>query len=160
MTLLHRQRIPRAEYGPGWPMMLLLGLITAVVVVGGVALWQSGDTGTVTGVGDVTAVTPGAESTFTAEEEIMVKLAAQGYIPMQAVDWDTIELKRAVAQGLVPEQALRPYIAPYEPLFTQEELATIELAEKGLIPWQTVDWEDVELRRLIDKGLIPRQAAP
>ena len=70
-------------------------------------------------------------------------------------------LREAVSQGYVPEQALRSYYsAGVEPLFTQEELATIELAEKGLIPMESVNWEEVELKRLANKGLIPYQAAP
>lgn len=100
------------------------------------------------------------EPLLTVEELALVQLANTGHIPLQAVDWDTIELKRAVAKGLVPLQALQKARTESEPLFTAEELATIELAGRGLIPRQTVDWEAVELSRLANQGLIPRAAAP
>ncbi len=159
MAVVQQQGTPRVGHGPGTPTLVLMALITAAVVIGGVALWENSQDGISESAPSAVVATEPA-SIFTAEEEIMMKLAVQGYIPMEAVDWDAIHLKEAVAQGLVPEQALRPYLAPYEPIFSSEELATIELAEKGLIPMQTVDWDDVELRRLIAKGLIPRQAAP
>ena len=139
---------------------LVLGLIALAVIALAVAFATSqGTTETETATRTVADVEPTA--VFTEEEQIMMELAAKGYIPMAAVDWEAMALKEAVAQGYVPEQALRPYyFEGAEPLFTNEELATIELAEKGLIPMESVDWEAVELKRLANKGLIPRQAAP
>ena len=139
---------------------LALGLITLAVIALAVAFVTSRDsTETATATRTVAEVEPTA--VFSQDEQIMMELAAKGYIPIAAVDWEAMALKEAVAQGYVPEQALRPFYSEgAEPLFTSEELATIELAEKGLIPMESVDWEEVELKRLANKGLIPYQAAP
>lgn len=108
----------------------------------------------------VATVNPGSEPLLSQEELITIRLANQGLIPMAAVDWEMIELKRAVAQGWVPEQALQKATVEAEALFTDEELATIDLASKGLIPSQAVDWDEVALKQLVKRGLIPRAAAP
>lgn len=151
-----------AERTPGRNAWIFLGIIILAVVAGGIALVLNLDTAepeTATPTRTVAEIE--STSVFTEEEQIMMELAAKGYIPMQAVDWEAMYLKEAVAQGYVPEQSLHPYFSEgSESLFTEEELATIELAEKGLIPMQSVDWEEVELKRLANQGLIPRQAAP
>ncbi len=36
----------------------------------------------------------------------MIELAQTGQIPMQAVDWDEVALKKLVNQGLIPREAL------------------------------------------------------
>jgi hypothetical protein len=140
-------------------MMVLAGLVTVGLLAGAIGLWRSLDTEVPTAA---VAVPPKVEASgvFTADELIMMDLANRGYIPKQAVDWRTIELKKLVAKGLVPEQALRSTKAPVGALFSTEELVTIDLAKKGLIPMQTVDWDVVELKRLANLGLIPRQAVP
>lgn len=159
MTLHAEHRIGGFGHGGRRSMMVLAGLVTVGLVAGAIGIWQSIDTEVPTAA---VAVVPEVEASgvFTAEELIMMDLANRGYIPEQAVDWSTIELKKLVARGLVPEQALRSSIAPAGALFSSEELATIDLANKGLIPMQTVDWDVVELKRLANQGLIPRQAVP
>lgn len=142
----------------GWFVLGLVALAVIAIVIG-VAMSVNTEP-EVTDSARSAAEVP-IQTAFTSEELIMMELAAKGYIPMQAVDWEAMALRQAVADGYVPEQALRPYFAEgNEPLFTAEELTTIELAEKGLIPMQTVDWEEVELKRLANKGLIPWPAAP
>ena len=88
-----------------------------------------------------------------------MRLANTGLVPMAAVDWETVGLKQAVAAGWVPEQALLA-AASAEPVFTDQQLATIDLATKGLIPAQTVNWDDVALKQLIRRGLVPLAATP
>jgi hypothetical protein len=90
------------------------------------------------------------------QDLFMAKLANEGYIPRQAVDWETVDLKRLVNMGLVPAAALEP--AAVDHLFTELELLEIDLANRGLIPQQAVDWETLEMKRLVNMGLIPRQA--
>lgn len=147
--------------GAGWFWGLLTTTVAVlaivVVVVSGVA--DKSET-----VGSVetnhVSVAPAPESLLSSEEIVTVRLANAGLIPMAAVDWETIELKKAVARGWVPEQALQPASMTGETVFTQEELATIDLASRGLIPTQTVDWDDVALKQLVSRGLVPKAARP
>jgi len=69
-----------------------------------------------------------------------------------------LRTEQLVNQGLVPAQTLELYRPPVEPLFTKSELLMIELAESGQIPMPAVDWEEVQLKRLVNQGLIPREA--
>jgi hypothetical protein len=96
---------------------------------------------------------------FRSEQRILADLAIAGYIPYAAVDWDYVELEPWVIQGHVPKQALQPYTEPVEPLWTAQERRMIELAATGQIPPEAVDWQKVSTKRLINQGLIPRQAA-
>lgn len=165
MAVLGDTRDGSTIQGNGVPLKWALGFVVAVVattvVVGGwLAIRQDAPEA-------VSQNTPralpesgsGSESILTADEVIMIRLATAGIIPMAAVDWDTIELKRAVARGFVPELALHKAEANADPLYSSEELATIDLANRGLIPNQSVDWELAELKDLANRGLIPRAAA-
>lgn len=102
------------------------------------------------------ALEPATEATGT-EPLTLEQLANRGLIPAAAVPEPSV-LEQLVNRGLVPAQALEPAAQPVEPLFTEEEMATMTLANQGLIPHDSVDWEDVELRRLVNRGLIPRAA--
>jgi hypothetical protein len=106
------------------------------------------------------AVVPASGSLITPDERILMQLANQGYIPNEAVDWEDLQTKALVNEGLIPAQALQPAIEPGESPYTAEERLMMDLANRGLIPDQAVDWETIELKRLINQGLIPRQAAP
>ncbi len=43
---------------------------------------------------------------YTPDELLMIDLANTGQIPMEAVDWDEVALKKLVNQGLLPRAAL------------------------------------------------------
>lgn len=133
-----------------------IGAITVMVVSG---FSETDTTGNINESAQALAI-PAPDSFLSSEETLTMRLANTGLIPMAAVDWETIELKRAVARGWVPEQALQPATPNIEPVFTSEELATIDLATRGLIPSQTVNWDDVALKQLVNRGLIPKAATP
>lgn len=147
---------PQAPSGVGFGWVPGALVAIAIAAVAAAALYfafsdDGGATGTVAGT-----ATPVAAAVMHDPDLIMAKLANEGYIPRAAVDWETVELKRLVNKGLVPAAALEP--ARVEPLFTENELLEIDLANRGLIPRQAVDWETVETKRLVNMGLIPRQA--
>ena len=76
MAVVHQQGTPRVSHGPGTPMLALIALITTLVVIGGFALWQSRQDDSVVSA-PTAVVTAEPASIFTAEEEIMMKLARQ-----------------------------------------------------------------------------------
>lgn len=94
---------------------------------------------------------------FRSEQQILADLANRGYIPAEAADWRLLRTEQLVNQGQIPAQTLEPYRTPVQPLFSEAELVMIELAESGQIPREAVDWSEVELKKLVDQGLIPRQ---
>ena len=93
-----------------------------------------------------------------SEQQILADLANMGYIPAAAVDYQLLMTERLANQGLVPAETLEPYYPPVEPLYSAREMLTIEQAESGQIPMASVDWDEVELKRLVNQGLIPRAA--
>ena len=92
------------------------------------------------------------------DQAILAELANRGYIPSAAVDWRQLKTEELVNQGLIPAQTLEPYIAAAEPLFSESELLTMEFARSRQIPVQAVDWQAVEMKKLVNEGFIPRQA--
>lgn len=155
-----RSRVQQSKLFWGLLGLALAATATAVVVAGGLSD-QDEPVGAARGTESAVAESgSGSQGLVTAEETVLIRLAEAGIIPMAAVDWDTIELKKAVEKGLVPAQALQPAAVSVDPIYTSEELATIDAALRGLIPSQAVDWDLAELKRLISQGLIPRAAAP
>ena len=147
---------PRApsRLGFGWVPGALVAIAVAAVAAAAFYFAFSDDGGA-TGTAAETA-TPAAAAVIYDQDLVMARLANQGYIPRAAVDWEAVELKRLVNMGLVPAAALES--ATPESLFTQVELLEIDLANRGIIPTQAVDWETIEMKRLVNMGLIPRQA--
>lgn len=154
MAVIERERVqerpapkapaPQRRFGT----MIWALAILAIAAVAAVAVILA------TGGEDGTQAAPDLRS----EQQILADLANQGYIPAAAVDHKLLMTERMVNQGLVPAQALEPYAPPVEPLYTAQELSTLELAESGQIPMESVDWDEVALKRLVNQGLIPRQA--
>ena len=160
MTLLERERIetrPPVEEKPSgrrldvWTWAAGIVAILAVVAATVAIVLQTDETV----IDEPSAV---AEPLFTEREVLMMRLANQGYIPRQAVDWELMEMKQLVNLGLIPAQSLEPYVAPVEPLYTSQDRVMLDLVNRGLIPRESIDWEQIELRRLVNLGLIPRQA--
>ena len=49
---------------------------------------------------------PPVEPLYTAEELLTIKLARNGQIPMESLDWSEVQLKELVNQGMSPREAL------------------------------------------------------
>lgn len=141
-----------------------LAFIALAAVVVAAVLLNTGEneaTGAVATTGGAVATqavaTPTAPS-LQSDQQILANLANLGHIPAAAVDWTLVRTEQLVNQGLIPAQTLQPYVAPVVPLFSEHETLMIELARSGQIPVQAVDWEDVEMKKLVNEGLIPREA--
>jgi hypothetical protein len=143
---------PRRSFAIVWALaaLALAATVTAIVLVA---------TGSES-AGDPVAATPAVQMPdLRSEQRILADLAIAGYIPYEAVDWELLTTEDLVNQAQIPAQTLQPYSDPVDPLFTAEELRMIDLAATGQIPWEAVDWQTVETKRLVNRGLIPRAAA-
>lgn len=176
MTLLERERVetkPRVEEpmierkpGPrrtGWMWVLAVLAVAAVATVAIVVALSGGEESAAPVTEAPTTEAPVAlemPSIYTDDELALIRLAAVGYIPKEAVPWDTIEMKQLVARGLLPEAALRPDAPVVEPVFTHDEMASLELISTGRIPKGSVDGEVMYLKQLISQGLVPREILP
>ncbi len=127
-----------------------LAIIALAAVAAVVVLFVTG--------GEETTTAGEAATDYRSEQQIIADLANQGYLPAAAVDWQLLKTERMVEQGLVPAEALEPAVSPVAPLFSPDELLTIELANTGQIPTEAVDWSGVALKKLVNQGLIPREA--
>jgi hypothetical protein len=126
--------------------MLAVAAVAVVVVVAIVAT-----------TGDEPAAT--TEIDVRSDQQKLADLAGLGYIPSEAVDWQLLRTEELVNRGLIPSLALHTAATPpTAPLFSDADLFMIELAQTGRIPMQSVDWQEVELKRLVNRGLIPRAA--
>jgi hypothetical protein len=164
--LEERVEVPEEQKAPSRRRYVWFGLLAVAVALiaaaGIVALFMGGGGGEETTEAVVAppaaaATEPATMPEVRSEQQILADLARRGYIPMAAVDWELLKTEELVNQGLIPAQVLRPYVPPVEPLFTAEEMASIELAQAGGIPMGSVDWDRVELKRLVNRGFIPRQ---
>lgn len=158
-TTLERQEEIQREQGPsrrprtGWALGILAALALAAVTVAAVAvLWP--------GPQDRSLETQGStRSLYTAQELTMKRLAAQGQIPKQAVEGGTWLIKELVNKGLIPWETLEPYRPPIEPLYTAQELTMMRLVAQGQVPRQAIEGGTWLIKELVNKGLIPREAA-
>ena len=165
MTVIAGQQAKNG-WTPKLPTPVVTAVLAVIVAVAAVTAFAFLTTGgeeapqaAVSSAGEATqaAPTPVAPD-LRSDQEILAELASQGYIPAAAVDWRLLETEQLVNQGLIPAQTLQPYVAPTEPLFSESELLTMELARSGQIPMQAVDWEEVEMKKLVNEGFIPREA--
>ena len=132
-------------------------LVLAVVGLGAWAIVESNQTA-VSGEAAVAGPATQVVQEIRSEQRILADLASRGYIPSAAVDWRLLRTEELANRGLIPAETLEPYRPAVEPLFSDSELLMMELARTGRIPRQAVDWGEVELKRLVNQGLIPREA--
>lgn len=156
MAVLERERIeeivlPRGGTSEtsksyGWIMALAILALAAVAVVIGF---------TVAG-GGTAQLSEATATLLTPEEQALVRLANQGYVPNEAIDWETINTKLLVNQGVVPAETLEPYAPAPAPLVTPAASALMDAVTKGIVPEQALDQELITTKQLINQGLIPR----
>lgn len=154
MSVLTRERettrIPeRRRFG--WMMVLpVLGI--AAVAASGLTVALSG--------GEEAAPAPVSVVPAVVDSDLIAgRLANQGLIPMEAVDWERVEMQRLANQGLIPKQALIPKTEEPESLYTPEERAIMDAVRRGEIPKAVLDGEPFLTKRLINQGLLPKGAA-
>jgi hypothetical protein len=136
----------------GW-RALALSVVAAVAAVGvGVA--------TLTSRPVVPIEEPGREtSLYTAHERTMMRLVAQGQIPAETLNTDPFIIKRLVNEGFVPRETVQSSPAPRTSLYSEQERALMNAVAGGQVPEEALDGDSFLIKRLIDQGQIPREAA-
>ena len=99
---------------------------------------------------------PVAVQDFRSDQQILEDLAARGYLPTKAVNEEILDTERLVNRGLIPAKTLEPYTEP--PLFTETELLMMHYVNMGQLPPESINSETIELKRLILRGMLPREA--
>lgn len=136
------ERVGRRSYG--WIVVLAAFAVAAVAVAIGFVL-----------SGARTTQPEAAATLLTPDEQALVRLANQGYIPAAAVNWELIDTKLLVNEGIVPAQTLEPYTPALASLWTPQERALMDAVARGLVPEQALDHEAITTKQLINQGLIP-----
>jgi hypothetical protein len=85
-------------------------------------------------------------------QEFLARLAAQGYIPSEAVDQRQLQLERAIAGGHVPAATLQPDGRALQALYTPHELRLIEAVRAGHVPKESLGAESLRLKMLAEEA--------
>jgi hypothetical protein len=136
-----------------WAMGTLAALALAAVTVAAVAVLRPAP-----------QVEPSSDrdsssSLYSAQERMVMRLAAQELIPKETLEGGIYRIKSLVNQGLIPRETLNRYQPPVEPLYTEQEQLIMAAVANGQVPKETLDGEPYRTKRLINAGLIPREAA-
>jgi hypothetical protein len=148
--------VDRRKRPVGWALGGLVAVALAAVTVATVIALRP--TPHVPVAGPVEVRSAGAPL-YTAQEQAIMRLVAQGYLPAGTLQGRTFVFKSLVNRGLIPRESLTPYQGPVESLYTDQELAVMAAVAQGLVPREVLDGEPFLTKRLINQGLIPREAA-
>jgi DNA-binding transcriptional regulator YdaS (Cro superfamily) len=158
MTVIEKERVaerPSPEVPAPKRRLEVAMWILAVIAVAAVAAAAILLT---TGGEEASTEAAPVQTAFRTDQQKLADLANQGYIPAAAVDWELLRTEQLVNEGLIPAQTLEPRSSAVEPLFSAEERLMIELARTGQIPREAVDWGEVQLKKMVNEGMIPREA--
>jgi hypothetical protein len=135
----------------GWGLWILSGAaLTAVAVAAVVFFWPSSG-------GQVVREQRDATSLYTEQEQQVMQLVNEGQVPAETLQGGVFRIKSLVNRGLIPAETLSG--APVRPLYTRQELRIMALVAQGVLPAETLNGEPFRTKRLINQGLIPREAA-
>jgi hypothetical protein len=152
-TNVAREHLGVSVRGPrvGWALGGLSALALAAIVVAAVAVmfqapteWE--DAGTISPI-------------YTRDEITVLRLVERGVIPRDILDTEPLRTKQLVAEGLVPRATLAARLFPVAPLYCAKEEAVVAGVADGVIPGEALRGEPFRTKRLINQGLIPREAA-
>jgi len=138
--------------GVGWGVGGLAVLAVAAVLVAAVAVLSGAPT---IRPADERRVSP----LYTADELAVMQLVAKGYIPAETLDSAPFRTRGLINQGLVPRAALEPRPVVIAPLYSAQEQVMMATVAAGLVPEEALEGEPFRTKRLINQGLIPREAA-
>ncbi|HYU57624.1 MAG TPA: hypothetical protein VEO00_06195 [Actinomycetota bacterium] len=138
----------------GWALGSLVALAVAAVAVATVMTVSPRPA-----VGPAEQARPADAGLYTADEEAVMRLVSQGLIPAKTLEGGVFLIKSLVNRDLIPAETLKPYQAPVQPLWCPQERALMAAVAAGLVPQEALQGEPFRTKRLIAKGLIPRQSA-
>jgi hypothetical protein len=98
-------------------------------------------------------------SMYSADELAVMRLVAKGYIPAGTLHAEPFITRNLVNQGLLPLETLRANVVPGPSLYSAQERGVMAAVAKGLVPSEALESETFLIKRRINQGLIPREAA-
>jgi len=147
-----QQSAPAPRRRKGWAVGILAGAaLVAVAVAVATFFWPSSD--------GQTPQQRAAVSLYSSNEQKVMQLVNEGKVPAQTLQGGVYRTKSLVNQGLIPAASVNEYREPVSPLYTQRELHVMALVAQGILPAGTLNAEPFRTKRLINQGLIPREAA-
>jgi hypothetical protein len=146
----HGRRGPVGKPRIGW-VLGGLSMLAIVAVVVAIAVFSQGATTPV----DQGTVAP----SYTQDELAVLRLVERGVLPDEVLDAEPFRTKQLVNEGLLPRATLSPGSAPVTPLYCPEERALMAAVAAGVVPDEVLDGEPFRTNRLINQGLVPREAA-
>jgi hypothetical protein len=129
-----------------------LSILAVVGVVVAIAVFSQGATTTSI---DQATVAP----LYTQDELDVIRLVEEGVLPDEVLDAEPFRTKQLVNEGLLPHATLSPWPAPVAPLYCPDDRAVMAAVAQGLVPDEVLEGEPFRTKRLINQGLVPREAA-
>jgi hypothetical protein len=136
----------------GWALGGISILAIAAVVAAAVAVLSQGPTAVSTGE---QAIAP----LYTEDELAVIRLVEKGVLPDEVLTSERFRTKQLVNEGVLPRETLETRLAPVAPLYCEDERAVMAAVAAGVIPRQVLQGELFRTKRLINQGLVPREAA-
>ena len=128
-----------------------LSILAVVAVVVAIAVFQESTTTSI----DQGTVAP----LYTQDELTVIRLVEEGVLPDDVLDAEPFRTKQLVNEGVLPHATLSPRPAPVAPLYCPEDRAVMAAVAAGVVPDEVLEGEPFRTRRLINQGLVPREAA-
>jgi hypothetical protein len=100
-----------------------------------------------------------AASMYSTDELAVMRLVAKGYIPAGTLHSEQFITKNLFNQGLLPRETLRVNVVPGPSLYSAQERGVMAAVAKGLVPSEALERDTFLIKRHINQGLIPREAA-
>jgi hypothetical protein len=149
--LEQEQPQPAPRRRRGWGIGILAGAaLVAVAVAAATFFWPASD--------GQTPQQRAAVSLYTEREQMVMQLVNEGKVPAETLQGGVYRTKSLVNRGLIPAETLNDR-SPAKPLYTQREMHIMALVAQGVLPAETLNAEPFRTKRLINQGLIPREAA-
>lgn len=145
-------RLRDSDWKPriGWALGGL-SILAVVGVVVAIAVFR----GSTTPSFDQARVAP----LYTQDELTVIRLVEEGVLPDEVLDAEPFRTKQLVNEGVVPRATLSPRPAPVAPLYCPEDRGVMAAVAQGLVPDEVLEGEPFRTKRLINQGLVPREAA-
>ena len=129
-----------------------LSILAVVAVVVAIAVFSQGSTTTSI---EQSRVAP----LYTQDELAVIGLVERGVLPDDVLDAEPFRTKQLVNEGVLPRATLSPQPALVAPLYCPEDRAVMAAVAAGVVPDEVLEGEPFRTKRLINQGLVPREAA-
>ena len=143
---------PARKIRIGWRLGGISALALAAVVVAAIAFLTQASPSDSIG-------TVSVKPLYTPDQLTVIRLVEDGVLPGSVLAAEPFRTGQLVNEGLVPRGALDAQSAPVAPLYCPKEKAIAAGVAHGVVPDEVLGGEPFRTKRLINQGLIPREAA-